>query len=733
MLKSISLVFACLLLINVVSYAQSKKLLTLEDFILSDTFYSQSIDEISPMNDDEYFTNLVNNSSIVKYSFKNGEASDTLFSLAKVDDCPVLSITGYRLSKNEDRILIETNKKKIYRHSYVAENYVWDKYTETLYPVSDYGPQQVATFSPDGERVAFVRDNNIYIKTIRFGTEQQVTFDGEKNQIINGIPDWVYEEEFAYTQAYAWSPDSKMLAYVKFDESEVPEISIPMYKGLSPEMEENSLYPGTLTYKYPKAGEKNSQVTVHVYNIKTRATIKMDTGEDTDIYIPKIVWEPTGNDLGILKLNRRQNELVLLYANPYTGQTRTVITENNSRFIDDNFLRFFTYLDDNEHFVIMSERNGWSHLYLYKNNGFISKQLTKGNFDVTDFYGYDTKKEILYYQAARKSPLEREIYSVSLDGKKEECLTGNTGEDRAIFSSGFSYFISFFSSYITPPLITINSTRNKKVRVLEDNADLKEKLSDYNLPDKDFFSFSTSGGVELNGYMLKPSTFDESGEYPLVIYQYSGPKSQEVMNRWDIDWHWFLAEQGYIVAFIDPRGTDARGEDFRKCTYMQLGKLESDDLVEAARYLGSLSFIDEKNMAIWGWSYGGFMTALCMEKGGETFKAGVAVAPVTNWRFYDSVYTERYMRKPQENPDGYDDNSPISNPEGIKGNLLIVHGTADDNVHAQNTYEFTEALVQADVQFDMHLYTNRDHGIYGGNTRMHLFKKIYHFFESNLK
>ncbi|MCF8358763.1 MAG: S9 family peptidase [Prolixibacteraceae bacterium] len=721
-----------LLLINS-ALSQEQKKLRLEDFIVENTFKSESIDEIKSMNDDDYFTTLENNRSIVKYSYRTGEAIDTLFNLSDINECPVQSITAYSFSNDEERILIETKKEKIYRHSYTAENYVWDQYTETLYPVSEYGPQQVASFSPNGERVAFVRDNNIFIKTIRFGTEQQVTFDGKKNEIINGIPDWVYEEEFAYTQAYAWSPDSKMLAFVKFDESEVPEFSIPMYKGLSPEMEENSLYPGTMTFKYPKAGEKNSDVSVHVYNIKTRATIKMDTGEDTDIYIPKIVWEPTGNDLGILKLNRRQNEFVLLYANPYTGLTRTVITEKNKRFIDENFLKFFTYLDDNEHFVIMSERDGWSHLYLYKNNGFFSKQLTSGNFDVTGFYGFDTKKELFYYQAARKSPMQREVYSVSLDGKKEECLSENAGVNRAVFSSGFKYLVNFFSSTDTPPAITINSTRNKKVRVLEDNTELKVKMDEYILPQKEFFTFNTSDGTPLNGYMLKPSFFDETTQYPVVIYQYSGPKSQEVMNRWEMDWHWFLAEQGYVVACVDPRGTDARGEDFRKCTYMQLGKQESDDMVEAARHLCGLPFTDERNMAIWGWSYGGFMTALCMEKGGDLFKAGVSVAPVTNWRFYDSVYTERYMRKPSENPDGYDDNSPISNPEGITGNLLIIHGTADDNVHAQNTYEFAEALVQAGIPFDMHLYTNRNHSIYGGNTRMHLYRKIFNYFESHLK
>lgn len=721
-----------LILFFIIGYSQEKKTLTLDDFVTQHTFRSETVANVRSMNDGEHFSSLKDGKSIVKYSFKTGNEVEEIFNIDKVDDCPVQFITDYEFSHDEQRILLETNKKQIYRRSYTADYYVWDNYTETLYPVSEYGSQQVATFSPDGERIAFVRDNNIYIKTIRFGTEQQVTNDGTKNKIINGIPDWVYEEEFSYNKAFTWSPDSKMLAFVKFNEEAVKEYHMPIYKGLKPANEEYALYPGEYTFKYPKAGEENARVSVHIYELKTRTTIKANTGEDPDIYIPRLKWTPDGNDLSIFHLNRLQNELNLLYANPFTGDTRTVFTEKNDRYIDENFLYYFTYLEDNEHFVIVSERDGWSHLYLYKNTGFKVKQLTKGEFDVTDFYGYDHKKKLFYYQAAKRSPLQREVYALNLDGKKDEAIIPAEGTNSCIFSKGYKYYINYYSNSKTPPVVSVYNNKNKEIRIIEDNANLKEALSGYTLPNHEFFQFTTSEGINLNGYLLKPSNFDENKKYPVIMTQYSGPNSQEVMDQWQIDWHFYLAEKGYIVACVDPRGTAARGEEFRKCTYMQLGKYESDDQVEAARYLLSLPYTNE-NIAIWGWSFGGFNTALALHKGGEIFKAGIAVAPVTNWRFYDTVYTERFMRTPQQNPTGYDDNSPINNLSGIKGSLLIIHGTADDNVHAQNTYEYSEALVQAGIPFDMHIYTNRNHSIYGGNTRMHLYNKMFNYFETHLK
>lgn len=730
-LKFFTVAFLIFLSINAIS--QEKRTLTLEDFVKNETFKPKSVTGVNSMNDGLHFSSLKNGNSIVKYSYKTGDEVEVIFSLSDVENCPVNNISAYTFSNDEQRILIETNKTEIYRRSYTAEYYVWDKYTKILYQVSEYGPQQVATFSPDGERVAFVRQNNLYIKTIRFNSEQIVTTDGKKNEIINGVPDWVYEEEFEYNKAFEWSPDSKKLAFVKFNETDVADFTMPLYKGRSPKKEKFALYPGSYTFKYPKAGEKNALVSVFVYDIKTRTTITANTGENTDIYIPRIKWTPSGNDLAIFRMNRLQNELTVLYTNPYTGDTRTIFTEKNTRYIDESFLDFFTFLDDNQHFVVVSERNGWAQLYLYKNEGFFEKKLTSGNFDVTDFYGYDHIKKMFYYQAAKNSPLQREVYALSFDGKTDEPLSTQQGTNKAIFSKGFKYYLNYYSSSTTPLVVSLNDKTGKTIRSIEQNSDLISTLAAYTLPTHEFFSFTTNEGILLNGYLLKPSTFDPSKKYPLVMTQYSGPNSQEVTNSWNVDWHYYLAELGYIVACVDPRGTAARGEEFRKCTYMQLGKLESDDQVEAAKYLASLPFTNERQIAIWGWSYGGFMTALSMAKGGNIFNAGVAVAPVTNWRFYDTVYTERYMRTPQQNPDGYDDNSPINNTTGIKGSLLIIHGTADDNVHAQNTYEFSEALVQAGIAFDMQIYTNRNHSIYGGNTRMHLFTKIINYFETHLK
>ncbi|MDA3929674.1 MAG: S9 family peptidase [Prolixibacteraceae bacterium] len=729
--KTFLTLFIATIVLN--SFSQEKKSLTLEDLTIKKTFKSESVDDVNSMNDGIHFSSLKDENSIVKYSYKTGEQVEVIFELNEVDKCPISNFSEYTFSENEERILLTTNKEKLYRHSYTAEYYVWDFYTKKLYEVSLKGPQQVATFSPDGERVAFVRDNNIFVKTIRFGTEQQVTFDGNFNEILNGIPDWVYEEEFGYNKAYVWSPDSKQLAFVKFNESEVPQISMPIYKGLSPEKIDNSLYPSYYTYKYPKAGEKNSQVSAHVYDIKTKTTIEVETGDEEEIYLPKLEWTPNGKDLAVFRLNRRQDKMEILYANPFTGDTRTIYTEKNSRFIDENFLSFFTFLSDQEHFVVASERDGWLHLYLYKNTGFKVKQLTKGEFDVTDFYGFEPKKKRFYFQAAKTSPLQRDVYAISLDEKTSINFSEKEGTNQAIFSTGFKYYLNYFSDSETPTEVTVNDKKGKIIRTLENNSELNTKLENYTLPNKEFFQFTNAENIQLNGYMIKPSSFNTNQKYPVVMYQYSGPNSQQVANKWKIDWHYFLAEQGYIVAVVDPRGTAARGEEFRKCTYMQLGKLESDDQIEAAKYLAALDYIDKDNIAIWGWSYGGFTTSLCLGKGGNLFKAGVAVAPVTNWRFYDTVYTERYMRTPQENPDGYDDNSPINNVDNLTGNLLVIHGSADDNVHAQNTFEFTEAMVQKNIPFDMHIYTNRNHSIIGGNTRTHLYNKIFNYFETHLK
>ncbi|MDP2338506.1 MAG: S9 family peptidase [Bacteroidota bacterium] len=721
------------LLVSISLAAFSQKKIELRDVVSSRIFSPKSVSGLRSMNDGTHYTTKEADTKIVKYSYKTGEQVEVLFDLSKIENAGFTAFSDYSFSNDETKILFTTKKNSIYRHSFLAEYYIWNQTTKGMTPLSTNGAQQLATLSPDGERVAFVRDNNLFVKSLKFGTESQATRDGKTNEIINGTPDWVYEEEFSFNKAFEWSPDSKFLAYVKFNETEVPMFKIPMYQGQNPELKEYQLYPGAYSYKYPKAGEKNSVVSVHIYDLKAKSSVTAETGNDLEQYIPRIKWTQDASNLAIMKLNRLQNKLDIVLANPFTGDTRTFFTEKNKRYISEDFYDSFIFLPDNKYIVLNSERNGYSHLYLYDRQGFEVKQLTSGNFDVTGFYGFDPVKKIFYYQAAKESPLRREVYFVSLDGKKSGKLSTQTGTNQADFSSGFQYFINTFTNSETPNLTTLHDQTGKLIRTLEENNDLKKLLKEYSLRKKEFFSFKTPEGVELNGWMLKPSNFDQSKRYPVVMTQYSGPNSQQVLDTWSVGWNNYLAQEGFIVACVDPRGTGARGEEFRKMTYMQLGKYESDDQVEAARYLGTLSSVDKDNIAIWGWSYGGFMAALCMEKGSDVFKAGISVAPVTNWRFYDTVYTERYMRTPKENPDGYDDNSPLSHADKIKGNFLLIQGSADDNVHLQNTMEFTEKMVQSGVQFDMAIYTNRNHGIKGGNTSLHLYTKMTNFLKDKLQ
>ncbi|SFF42466.1 S9 family peptidase [Sunxiuqinia elliptica] len=712
-------------------FAQKK--LSLADFNQNYTFQEKTVQGLHSSANGLYYTTLEDEKRIVKYSYKDGKKVETVFDLDQLENAAISHFSAYSFSDDETKILLTTEREQIYRHTFSANYYVWNSVTEELAPLSEKGKQQEATFSPNGERVAFVRDNNIFIKTLRFGTENQVTNDGQKNAIINGVPDWVYEEEFAFSKAFAWSPDSKFLAYIRFDETDVKEYSMKMFQGKSPSLKENASYPGEYTYKYPKAGEQNSLISVFSYDLKSKTKIEVDLGEETDIYIPRLKWTADANDLAVFRLNRRQNKIDVLFANPHTGDSRLFFTEKNDRYIGEDFLDDFIFLPDNDYFVVNSERDGFSHLYLYDRQGFEVRQLTQGEYDVTDFYGFDSKKKIFYYQAAKKSPMQREVYYVSLDKKKQGTLSPKEGTNKAVFSSGFQYFINEYTSLDTPKTFSLYDNKGSLVRVLEDNKALNEKLSEYTISSKSFFNFETSEGVSLNGWMIKPVNFDESKQYPVVMTQYSGPNSQQVLDRWSVSWYNYLAQEGFLVVCVDPRGTGARGQDFRKVTYMQLGKYESDDQVEAARYLTTLPYVDKNNISIWGWSYGGFMTLLSMEKGGDLFKAGVAIAPVANFKFYDTVYTERFMRTPLENPDGYEDNAPLNHPEGITGRLLLIHGSADDNVHLQNTMEMAEALVQANVQFDMAIYTNRNHGIYGGNTRMHLYQRVTDFLKNQLQ
>lgn len=715
-------------------FSQDKaKSVTLEDILKKRTFAPAYVQGIRSMNDGLHYTTLSDyNRKLVKSSYKTGQEVAVILDLNEFEDSGIKMIVDYEFSAGEDKILIQADYEPLYRRSFKADYYIFDIQARKFTPLSANGKQQLATFSPDGTLVAFVRDNNLFIADIAGGTEKQITTDGKFNEIINGAPDWVYEEEFSFNKAFDWSPDSKKLAYIKFDERKVKMFNMTMFQGQKPSIDENALYPANSQFKYPKAGEDNSLVSVLVYNLESGNTLRVNVGAETDIYLPRIRFTTDPSALAVMRLNRLQNKLEVLNINAQYGTATVMYKEENARYIiEDNFDNL-QFLPDGKHFVITSELDGWSHLYLYSIDGTLVRQLTKGNFDVTGFYGYDPANKLFFYQAAAVSPLQREIYSVSFDGKKTRKLSALAGTNNADFSKTFRYFINRYSSSATPPVYSLCEASGKEIRVLEDNAALKAVINEYKSSLKEFFTFTTSEDVTLNGWVIYPPDFDRSKKYPVLMDQYSGPNSQQVLDNWSFGFDEYMAGQGYIVMCVDPRGTGARGEEFRKMTYLQLGKYETIDQIEAAKYAASLPYVDAGRIAIWGWSYGGFISSSCMVKGEGAFKAGIAVAPVTNWRYYDNIYTERFMRKPQDNPDGYDRNSPLFFAGNLQGKLLLIHGTADDNVHVQNTLEFAERLVQENKQFDMMLYTNRNHSIFGGNTRMHLYTLIENYLKENL-
>lgn len=713
--------------------AQNKQL-SLNDFFVDGTFQLRGVYGLRSMNDGEHYTVIEGNGTrIVKYSYKTGLPVETLLDLGKIENSPVRHINDYDFDANENRILISTGRKPIYRRSYTADHYLYDFKNKEIKPLSEGGNERLATFSPDGLRIAFVKDNNLFIHDLRFGSQRQITNDGKYNHIINGAPDWVYEEEFAFNRAFDWAPDGSAIAYIKFDESEVREFQMNMFGGMSPALAQNELYPSNYTYKYPKAGEKNSRVSVYVYDVADRTTLKMDTGEEEDIYIPRIRWTKDPKKLAITRLNRHQNKMEILLANAKIGNTVPLYREENKYYIDESNLDNLVFLDNGTQFVITSEKSGYMHLYLYDISGTEKQALTKGDFDIIDFYGYDPVRKLFYYSSYEESPLEKYVYSINEKGMKKK-LTPVKGWNEADFSKNFNYYINTVSNTGLPPVTTLYNAKGKPVRVLADNKNVLETLKGYTLAKREFIRIPAADGkTMLNAWIMKPANTEAGKKYPLLITQYSGPNSQQVRNSWSLDWTDYLVQEGFVVACIDPRGTAARGEEFRKCTYMQLGKIESDDIIASAKWLAKQPGIDAENIGIWGWSYGGFMSSLCLMKGNDIFSTAIAVAPVTSWRFYDSIYTERYMRAPQENESGYDDNSPLNWADKLKGNLLLCHGTADDNVHVQNTYELSERLVQANKQFDMAIYTNRNHSIYGGNTRLQLYNRFVNYLNKNMK
>lgn len=729
--------FTLLLLAIFVTGIQAQQKVTLRD-IAQGTYRAQGISGLKPMLDGEHYTQISSDHKrIVKYSFKTGKEVGTLFDVTTARDCDLKSFDDYILSPDEKLILIQTETKPIYRHSFTAVYYIYNVKNNKMEPLSNNGPQQVPLFSPDGNQIAFVRNNNIYLVKLLFAnSESQVTKDGEYNHVLNGIPDWVYEEEFSFNRAFDFSADSKMIAYVRFDESAVPMFSFPWYKGLAPEKTSYATYPGAYEYKYPKAGEVNSKVSVHTYDIKSHVTRKMDLQIDSDGYIPRIKFTSDPEKLAIMTLNRHQNRLDLYMANPRSGLCKVAIRDEAEQYIKESAYSNIKFYP--EHIVMMSEKDGYNHLYLYTIAGNLVKQITKGQFEVTSFLGWDQKANVFYYASNEGSPLRTAIYKIDGKGKKTK-LSTRTGSNSAIFSTNQKYYINTFSNISTPTLITLNDNRGKELTTLLDNSKLKAQTAQLNMPQKEFFTFRTSSGVELNGWMMKPANFNANKKYPVILHQYSGPGSQQVIDRWGIGsfgdgglFEAYMCDKGYIMVCVDGRGTGGRGAAFEKCTYLQLGVKEAEDQVETARYLGTLPYIDGKRIGIWGWSFGGYNTLMSMSDGSGAFKAGVAIAAPSDWRFYDTVYTERFMRTPKENAEGYDAGSAIKRAPQLKGSLLLIHGTADDNVHYQNCAEYSEALVQAGIQFDMQVYTNRNHGIFGGKTREHLMNRVANFFIQNL-
>lgn len=705
--------------------------------ICAGKYSARRIYGINPLNDGEQYSQLSpDNKQIITYAFRNGEKTGVLFDVTTTrGKIKVDRIDGYIMSPDEKNILIQTKTQRIYRRSKTAVYYIYNVRNKTLAPLSDGGPQECPVWSPDGYMVAFVRENNIHLVKLLFSnSESQVTKDGEFNKIINGKPDWVNEEEFVCDRSLTFNADNTMLCWIRYDESEVPEFSFPWYKGLSPERQEYLTYPGAYTYKYPMAGEQNSKVSVLSYDIKSHQTRTMQVPLDKDGYIPRIFMTSDPSKLAVVTLNRHQDRMDIYMANPRSTEARLAVRDQVDKYIGENACNQMLFFAGG--FAMCSERDGWNHIYQYDLNGNLKKQVTRGEFSVTDFYGYDPKGLTFYYASTKESPLRRTVYKTDVKGRETK-LSTEQGTNSAIFSKTFKYFINVYSNLQTPPVTTLRDASGRTLKTLIDNKELADRLSAKQLGPREFFTFRTSGGTELNGFMVKPASFSPGKKYPVILFQYSGPGSQQVLDSWSTGnmegclYEQYLAQQGFISVCVDGRGTGGRGALFEKQTYLRLGQLEAEDQVETALYLGTLPYVDKNRIGIWGWSYGGFCTLMSMSEGRPVFAAGVAVAPPTCWRYYDSVYTERFMRTPQENPEGYDV-SAISRASQLNGNLLICHGLADDNVHFRNTAEYAEALVQADKDFKMQTYTNRNHSIYGGNTRYHLFRQITNWFKTQM-
>ena len=702
-------------------------------------FRSEMMQAVRPLADGETYGQMsADGKRVESYSFRTGQQVAVLFDVATARGAKLDQVDDYIMSPDGRRMLIQTQTKPIYRHSFTAVYYIYDIRNNKLEPLSDGGPQQTPVFSPDGNQIAFVRDNNIFLVKLLFdNAESQVTKDGKRNEIINGIPDWVYEEEFSTNSSMVFSADSKQIVWIRYDERAVKQYSMQLFKGLAPERKEFAEYPGAYTYKYPVPGQVNSQVSVWSYDIQSRQTRQIDVPLDADGYIPRIKATSDPTKIAVFTMNRHQDKLRIYMANPLSTVCQLAIEDQVDKYIKEEVLEDVQITD--KHILLPSERDGYNHLYLYNLNGQLQRQIVTDKYEVTSVYGFDEQTGETYFAANPNGPMEQQVMVAHANGKME-VLTPKAGMNKAIFSQNFKYFINSWSDIDHPVQYTLCQKNGKTMLTLIDNQKLLQKLAGYEPGTKAFFSFTTSEGVQLNGWMVKPADFDASKKYPVIMYQYGGPGSQQVLNQWGIGMNGngaileqYLCQEGYICVCVDNRGTGGRGADFEKCTYLRLGELEARDQVETALWLGQQSYVDKDRIGIWGWSYGGWNTLMSMSEGRPVFRAGVAIAPPTNWRFYDTVYTERFMRTPQENQQGYDEVNPIARAAQLHGALLLCHGLADDNVHYQNTAEYVEALVQADKDFRQLVYTNRNHSIFGGNTRNHLFRQAIDHFNANLK
>lgn len=731
-LRKPNLLVLAFLFIGLISWnaalSQERKKLSLIDIWASPTLSGKYVANLRWMNDGRYYTSLDakgKSKFILKQEVKTGKTVDTLFNSSKNAGGLELDIDGYEFNSSEDFILLTTKTESIYRRSFTAKYYIFDRKNKTIFPLSAAGAQSYATFSPDGGKIAFVRGNNLWIYDLKTKAEIAVTTDGKTNEIINGSSDWVYEEEFEFAKGFTWSEDSKSIAFYRFDETNVPEYNMPIW---------GKLYPEDYKYKYPKAGEANSKVGIRVYDLETKATWKPELGEEKDQYIARLNSTKSAGVYSVRRMNRLQNHLELIHIDAKAKTLKVILEEKSETYVDIN--DDLTYLKNGKQFIFTSEKDGFKHAYLYDINGKLISRITSGNWEISGIQGIDEVANRLYYTSTEVSPLQRHFYSIKFDGTGKKKLTQENGTHKIDLAPDCSFFLDEFNTVNIPSVYSIaEGASGKVVKVLENNEGLKSKLESFAVPKVNFFKFKTEEGVELNGMEIKPTDFNPNKKYPVLMHVYGGPGNQQVLDQFggrNAFWHYMLAHEGYVVVIVDNRGTGGRGAEFKKSTYARLGELEVKDQIETAKYLGKQAWVDKERIGIWGWSFGGYMTSLCLTVGADYFKAGIAVAPVTNWRYYDSIYTERYLKTPQLNPKGYDDNSPVTHAHKLKGKYLIIHGTGDDNVHLQNAVAMEEALIKANKQFQMFHYANRNHGIYGGVTRLHLFKQMTDFIVQNL-